>query len=161
MAMNTGSITSLMQGVVRQLRPEMSGAAMPFTGMPQGAGQESTVTRQGAGALSLSGGNRGAAVEPAVTPWPKMQIDPQQEMIRLRESLGQWVQSILSSTAREFNFSKDEMTGTLVTRVVNPSNGQLVRQIPPDISLKVQYWLQEVYGHDPTRPRGWSFNDWA
>lgn len=159
MAMNTGSIANLMQGVVQQLRPEMGKAAMPFPGIPQGGDPALPAAGQGTGALP--NGNKGAAAGPAVPPWPKMQIDPQQEMVRLRESLDQWVQSILDNSARSFNFSKDEATGTMVTRITNPTSGQLVRQIPPEVSLRTQYWLQKVYGHDPTQVKGWSFDGWA
>ena len=161
MAMNTGSIANLMQGVMQQLRPE------------QGSGSPTlSATFQGSGfAMAMAGGKGSGVAEressptstaPAVTPWPKMQIDPQQEMAKLRQSLDQWVQSVLDNSARQFNFSKDEATGTMVTRITNPTNGQLVRQIPPEVSLRVQYWLQKVYGHDPTtQVRAWSFNDWA
>lgn len=159
MAAGTGAIGGVMQAAIQQMRPQMNngGESQVPPAMPgQGAQTPATSAQQGAEGVGFSNSNM--LRPPAITPWAKLTLDPQQELAQLRQQLEQWVQSVMTNSAREFNFSKDNATGELITRVVNPKTGEMVRQVPSDISLHVQYWLQQVYGHDPTKPRGWSFS---
>lgn len=133
-------------------------AMVPRVSSQAGDGSQAAATaNQGNGAVRAAGGDANNK-QNTMPSWPKLPMDPQQEMEQLRQHLEQWVRSVMTSSAREFNFSKDKATGELITRVVNPKTGALVRQVPSDISLHVQYWLQQVYGHDPAKLRGWSFS---
>ena len=142
-----GATGGVMQAAVQQQRPQVGDG-------PQAA----AMSNQGADMLYGRGGRD--TPEPAVPSWPaKLAVDPQQEMAQLRQRLEEWVQAVMASSAREFNFSKDQLTGELVTSVVNPKTGELVRQVPSAIDLQVQFWLQKVYdAHDPMRTQGGNFN---
>ena len=161
MAAGTGAIGGVMQAAIQQMRPQMNNGteSQPPAMLGQGAQSPATNARQGAERVGFA--NSDTLRPPTITPWAQLTLDPQQEMAQLRQRLDQWVQGILRDSARQFSYRKDQATGQLVTSVVNPSTGSLVRQIPNEVSLQVQYWLQQVYGHDPTKPRGWSFSAMA
>ena len=161
MAAGTGAIGGVMQAVMQQIRPQMNdGNGSQVVAMPgQGAQNPAASAQQSGEGVGFVNSN--TLRPPGITPWAKLTLDPEQEMAQLRQRLDQWVQGILSDSARQFSYSKDQATGQLVTSVVNPNTGALVRQIPNEVSLHVQFWLQQVYGHDPTKPRGWSFSAMA
>ena len=47
------------------------------------------------------------------------------------------IQQFVQSMGRNLSFSVDEVSGYHVVRVVNPSTGELVRQLPSDELLKI------------------------
>ncbi len=148
MAIDTAGVTGgLMQAAVQQQRPRVGDGS-----------QAAAMPNQGAGMLYGRGSRDSPA--PAMPSWSaKLAVDPQQEMAQLRQRLEQWVQAVMTSSAREFNFSKDQLTGELVTSVVNPKTGELVRQVPSAIDLQVQFWLQRFYdAHDSMQAQGGNFN---
>ena len=49
----------------------------------------------------------------------------------------QQIQSFVQSMGRNLSFSVDEVSGYHVVRVVNPSTGELIRQLPSDELLKI------------------------
>ena len=47
------------------------------------------------------------------------------------------IQSFVKSVGRSLDFSVDQSTGQTVLRVVNPDNGELIRQLPGDETLRI------------------------
>ena len=47
------------------------------------------------------------------------------------------IQQFVQSMGRNLSFSVDEVSGYHVVRVVNPSTGELIRQLPSDELLKI------------------------
>jgi flagellar protein FlaG len=54
------------------------------------------------------------------------------------------IQSFVQSMGRNLSFSVDETTGYHVVRVVNPSTGELVRQLPSEELLKISRDFQRL-----------------
>lgn len=54
------------------------------------------------------------------------------------------LQNFVQSMGRNLSFSVDETTGYHVVRVVNPSTGELVRQLPSEELLKVARDFQRL-----------------
>ena len=47
------------------------------------------------------------------------------------------IQAFVQSVGRSLDFSVDQSTGQTVLRVINPDNGELVRQLPAEETLRV------------------------
>lgn len=54
------------------------------------------------------------------------------------------IQQFVQSMGRNLSFSVDEATGYHVVRVVNPSTGELVRQLPSEELLKISRDFQRL-----------------
>ena len=54
------------------------------------------------------------------------------------------IQQFVQSMGRNLSFSVDESTGYHVVRVVNPSTGELVRQLPSEELLKISRDFQRL-----------------
>ena len=54
------------------------------------------------------------------------------------------LQEFVQSMGRNLNFSVDETTGYHVVKVVNPSTGELVRQLPSEELLKIARDFQRL-----------------
>ena len=54
------------------------------------------------------------------------------------------LQNFVQSMGRNLSFSVDETTGYHVVRVVNPSTGELVRQLPSEELLKISKDFQRL-----------------
>ena len=54
------------------------------------------------------------------------------------------LQQFVQSMGRNLNFSIDETTGYHVVKVVNPSTGELVRQLPSEELLKIAKDFQRL-----------------
>jgi len=54
------------------------------------------------------------------------------------------LQQFVQSMGRNLNFSVDETTGYHVVKVVNPSTGELVRQLPSEELLKIARDFQRL-----------------
>ena len=54
------------------------------------------------------------------------------------------LQNFVQSMGRNLSFSVDEATGYHVVRVVNPSTGELVRQLPSEELLKISRDFQRL-----------------
>lgn len=53
------------------------------------------------------------------------------------EAAAQKIQSFISSMKRDLNIYVDNSTGRAVIRVVDPESSQLIRQIPPEESIRL------------------------
>ncbi len=53
------------------------------------------------------------------------------------EKIAADLQKFVQSMGRDLSFSVDQTTGYHVVRVINPSTGELVRQLPSDELLKI------------------------
>lgn len=53
------------------------------------------------------------------------------------EKIAADLQKFVQSMGRDLNFSVDETTGYHVVKVVNPTTGELVRQLPSEELLKI------------------------
>ena len=65
---------------------------------------------------------------------------PTREVVKAAADIQQFVQSM----GRNLSFSIDETTGYHVVRVVNPSTGELVRQLPSEELLKIARDFQRL-----------------
>ncbi len=62
--------------------------------------------------------------QPAV---PKINID---------KAIAQ-IQAFLSDSKRQLTFERDEASGRMIVRVIDPESGEVVRQFPPEELLKI------------------------
>jgi flagellar protein FlaG len=56
------------------------------------------------------------------------------------------IKGYLTESGRDLNVFVDEAAGYYVTTVVNPNNGEVVRQIPADETLRIARNVQEMPG---------------
>ncbi len=56
------------------------------------------------------------------------------------------IRGYLTESGRDLNLFVDEAAGRYVTTVVNPNNGEVVRQIPADETLRIARNVQEMPG---------------
>jgi len=56
------------------------------------------------------------------------------------------IRGYLSDSGRDLNVFVDDSAGYYVTTVVNPNSGEVVRQIPPDETLRIARNVQEMPG---------------
>jgi len=69
----------------------------------------------------------------------KVSEDEIDEAIRDLEKFSNYFQTHL-------NFSKDEMTGTTVIKIINSETDEIIRQIPSEEILKIASKMQDVIG---------------
>ena len=73
-------------------------------------------------------------------PPPTMLVSADEVAQPSREAVDQaarHIQSFVKSVGRSLDFSVDQSTGQTVLRVVNPDNGELIRQLPGDETLRI------------------------
>jgi flagellar protein FlaG len=73
-------------------------------------------------------------------PPPTMLVSADEVAKPSREAVDQaarHIQSFVQSVGRSLNFSVDQSTGQTVLRVINPDNGELIRQLPGDETLRI------------------------
>jgi len=61
------------------------------------------------------------------------------------EKIAADLQKFVQSMGRDLSFSVDQTTGYHVVRVINPSTGELVRQLPSDELLKIARDFERLY----------------
>lgn len=87
------------------------------------------------------------AAELAAAARPEVRLDeftqPTKEVI---QRAADQIRGYLSDSGRDLNVFVDDRAGYLVTTVVNPANGEVVRQIPPDETLRIARNVQEMPG---------------
>jgi flagellar protein FlaG len=54
------------------------------------------------------------------------------------------IQGYLTDSGRDLNFRVDNQAGYYVTSVINPNNGELIRQIPSDELLRIARNIQQM-----------------
>jgi len=87
------------------------------------------------------------AAELAAAARPEVRLDeftqPTKEVI---QRAADQIKGYLSDSGRDLNLFVDDQAGYYVTTVVNPSSGEVVRQIPPDETLRIARNVQEMPG---------------
>lgn len=87
------------------------------------------------------------AAELAAAAKPDVRLDqftqPTREVI---QRAADQIRGYLSDSGRDLNVFVDESAGYYVTTVVNPNNGEVVRQIPADETLRIARNVQEMPG---------------
>lgn len=89
-----------------------------------------------------SGGATSAVPTRAVSERPPaaMLVSAEEVAKPSREAVAQaakHIESFVKSVGRSLDFSVDSRTGQSVLRVMNPENGQLIRQLPAEETLRV------------------------
>jgi flagellar protein FlaG len=95
---------------------------------PSRAGETATATTT---ASRPDAGVTGKPAPPAGKDLPANAVN-----VAVSQALAQ-VQSYLQENQRQLEFQLDEASGRTVIRVVNPGNGELIRQIPSEEFLQV------------------------
>ena len=87
------------------------------------------------------------AAELAAAAKPEVRLDqftqPTREVI---QRAADQIKGYLNDSGRDLNVFVDESAGYYVTTVVNPNNGEVVRQIPADETLRIARNVQEMPG---------------
>ena len=87
------------------------------------------------------------AVEVAASARPEVKIDQFSQPSReVMQRAADQIRGYLSDAGRDLNVFVDESAGYYVTTVVNPNNGEVVRQIPADETLRIARNVQEMPG---------------
>lgn len=89
-----------------------------------------------------------AAVQPAKVQAPKpvdIKVDMEKLKASLRESLEQLNQT-LRDGGRNLNFHMDEQVGGPVVLVKNADTGEVVRQIPNEVVVRIAHNIEEFKG---------------
>jgi flagellar protein FlaG len=66
---------------------------------------------------------------------------PTREMM---QRAAEQIQGYLTDSGRDLNFRVDNQAGYYVTSVINPNNGELIRQIPSDELLRIARNIQQM-----------------
>lgn len=87
------------------------------------------------------------AVELAAAAQPEVKIEQFSQPTReVMQRAADQIRGYLSDSGRDLNVFVDESAGYYVTTVVNPSSGEVVRQIPSDETLRIARNVQEMPG---------------
>lgn len=88
-----------------------------------------------------------AEATPAVLSIPKAEInfDPERMRQNLQAAIGQLNDMMLSS-GRGLNFSMDEKLGRPIIYVKNSQTGEVVRQIPNEVVVRVAHGIEDLKG---------------
>lgn len=96
--------------------------------------------------------NGSAAPAPAeaksyITPIPKadIKIDFERESQNLRDAIGK-LNDMLTSTARNVSFAMDEKLGRPIVYVKNATTGEVVRQIPNEVVVRIAHSIEDLKG---------------
>lgn len=78
------------------------------------------------------------AAELAAAAWPEVRVEefvqPSKEVM---QRAADQIKGYLADSGRDLNVVVDDSAGYFVTTVVNPNNGEVVRQIPADEVLRI------------------------
>ncbi len=87
------------------------------------------------------------AQRPVVTPPPKAEIHIDTEKMRanLQEAIGR-INEMMRDGGRGLNFSMDETLGRPVVLVRNLESGEVIRQIPNEVVVKVAHSIEDLKG---------------
>jgi len=112
---------------------QLIGIASPQPGTPaQGAIQASDTTRVFDPSLVSRVAEAAEASSPQV---PLAEVtQPSRETVA---NAAQQIQGFLQDAGRDLNVFVDDRAGYYVTTVMNPASGEVIRQIPPDETLRV------------------------
>jgi flagellar protein FlaG len=91
--------------------------------------------------------NDHAIVAAAVNPAATQPVNVSQSVQRTREVVqkaAEQLQTFVQSMGRDLSFSIDPATGFHVVTVVNPSTGEVVRQLPSEEIIKLAHGMQSL-----------------
>lgn len=87
------------------------------------------------------------AAEVAAAAKPEVKLDQFTEPTReVMQRAADQIRGYLTDSGRDLNLFVDEAAGRYVTTVINPNNGEVVRQIPADETLRIARNVQEMPG---------------
>jgi len=89
--------------------------------------------------------NDHAVVSAAVNPAATQTVNVSQSVQRTREVVqkaAEQLQTFVQSMGRDLSFSIDPATGFHLVTVVNPSTGEVVRQLPSEELIKLAHGMQ-------------------
>lgn len=87
------------------------------------------------------------AAEVAAAAKPEVKLDQFTEPTReVMQRAADQIRGYLTDSGRDLNLFVDKAAGRYVTTVVNPNNGEVVRQIPADETLRIARNVQEMPG---------------
>ncbi len=84
---------------------------------------------------------------PVVMPPPKAEINIDTEKMRanLQEAIGR-INEMMRDGGRGLNFSMDERLGRPIVLVRNLESGEVIRQIPNEVVVKVAHSIEDLKG---------------
>ena len=86
------------------------------------------------------------AAAPAPAPYaPTVQVDPQEMLQNLDEAI-RLLNEQAAANGRGLNFSVDEKLNRQVITVKKTETGEVVRQIPTDVAIKVAHNIEDIKG---------------
>ena len=91
---------------------------------------------------------RKEAVKPVRTPVPEpptIQVDPQEMLQNLDEAI-RLLNEQAAANGRGLNFSLDEKLNRQVIIVKKTETGEVVRQIPTDVAIRVAHNIEDIKG---------------
>ena len=84
-------------------------------------------------------------VELAPIPKAEIKIDLERESLDLKEAIAK-LNDMLTSSARNVSFSMDQKLGRPVVYVKNASTGEVVRQIPNEVVVRIAHSIEDLKG---------------
>ena len=105
------------------------------------------VNRPAAAARESAAPATADAQHPIVMPPPKAEIHIDTEKMRanLEEAIGR-INEMMRDGGRGLNFSMDETLGRPVVLVRNLESGEVIRQIPNEVVVKVAHSIEDLKG---------------
>jgi len=105
--------------------------------------------RQASHASVVPAGNSAKTVQtaPKVAPIPKVEINFDAERMRqnIQESVSK-LNEMMVSSGRGLNFTMDEKLGRPIIYVKNSQTGEVVRQIPNEVVVRIAHGIEDFKG---------------
>lgn len=86
-----------------------------------------------------------SAQEPATSPLPATQADPAQQEAEARKTADN-LEKVVSAMGHGLKFSVDKDSGEVVIKIIDPSNDQVIRQIPSEEALRISKAIDTLRG---------------
>ena len=107
----------------------------------QGAGAGRAVTSQPAEAVAKQAEAKPAAAKPM----PVLSIDPAKLAQQIQEAVAR-LNDQMKSMQRDLGFSYDERLNREIVTVRKQSTGEVVRQLPPEVVIRVAHSIEDLKG---------------
>lgn len=115
--------------------------------IPSSAIQQQSQDRLSKAAPAVDSAVVSRAAELAAAANPEVKLEQfTQPTLEVMQRAADQIKGYLSDSGRDMNVFVDNRAGYYVTTVVNPSNGEVVRQIPPDETLRIARNVREMPG---------------
>lgn len=112
------------------------------TAAPQGGNAALAPPASQAQAAAPVSANAGAAT-PAVAPAPR--VDPAELQKKLEEAVAR-LNEQMQANGRKLGFSVDDRLNKQIVRVMNKETGEVVRQIPNEVVIRVANSIEDLKG---------------